>query len=167
VTVVIDEDRAAEVRSLVTMMDQVLAAVVRTYQSAGVALPERRYWCMDTPVVDCEQLTVNFIQAYIGPPGDEASTPQPCDAAKTAVLQVQVHRCVPTVSSKGRQPEPRAIVDASTTLAIDAYLLLDSAKEYETWDPFGPGLGVIATVEATAVQGGYQGIVLNLTSAIP
>jgi hypothetical protein len=167
VTVFVDEDRASEVRSIVTMMEQVLSAVEHTYQAAGVALPGRRYWLMGDPVVDCEQLTVGFTQAYIGPPGDEASIPQRCDAVKTAVLAVQVWRCVPVANGKGKQPDAQAIMDASRALAIDAYLLLDSAREYEVWDPIGPGLGVIATVETIPAQGGYEGTVLNLTTAIP
>lgn len=167
-TVVVDEARAAEARSLVTLMTRVLDSVVNIYASTGVALPDRRYWLLGTPVVDCEQVTVSFIQGYVGPPGDEASLPQHCDAPRTAVLQVQVHRCVPVANAKGRAPTPKAISDASEALAIDLFLLLESAASLESWDMGGgPGLGVIATVEATEPQGGFQGAVLNLTTAIP
>lgn len=165
--IVVDEDRALEARSLVRLMEGVLDGVVRTYQTSGVSLPERRYWTLSPPAVDCEQLVVTFIQAYIGPPGDEASVPQRCDAVKTAVLQVQVHRCVPVASAKGKAPTPMSIIQASEQLAMDAYLLLDSANGLEQWDTIGPGLGVISTVEVTEPQGGYQGVILNLTLAIP
>lgn len=165
--VVLNEDRVQEVHALALLMQDVLRAVESTYASANVPLPERRYWLMEAPAVDCEQVTVSFIQAYIGPPGDQASLPQPCDAIKTAVLQIQVHRCIPTANAKGKTPSPEAIIVASERLAIDAYLLLDSASALEMWDPIGPGLGVIATVEVTEPQGGFQGVILNLTLAIP
>lgn len=164
---VVDETRALEVQAIAQLLDSILTAIENTYQSAGVPLPERRYWLMGEPVVDCEQVTVGFIQAYIGPPGDEASTPQRCDAVKTAVLQVQVWRCVPVAGPKGRQPTAQTIQMASVALAVDAYLLLDSARELEQWDLVGPGLGVIATVETIAPSGGYEGVMLNLTTAIP
>jgi hypothetical protein len=171
VTVTVDEQRASDARSIVRLMDGVLKKVEDTFISAGVSLPERRYWVLGTPVVDCEQLTVSFIQAYIGPPGDEASLPQRCDAPKTAVLQVQVQRCVPTaITRNGRTTPPKAeqMQSASEALAIDLFLLLDASAEFDVWDQFGgPGLGVIATVEATEAQGGFQGAVLNLTLAIP
>ena len=166
-TVLVDEERASEVRSLSALLGNVLTAVESTYLNAGVDLPERRYWLMGEPVVDCEQLTVGFIQAFLGPPGDEASAPQRCDAIKSAVLQVQVWRCVPTTGPKGKQPTAFAIQSAAMPLALDAYLLLDSARELEQWDVMGPGLGVIATVEVIPTQGGYEGIMLNLTTAIP
>jgi hypothetical protein len=108
VTVFVDEQRASEARALSQLMTDVLTAIENTYLSAGVSLPDRRYWLMGEPVVDCEQLTVGFIQAYIGPPGDEASTPQNCDAVKTAVLQVQVWRCVPVAGPKGKQRRSRS-----------------------------------------------------------
>jgi hypothetical protein len=168
VTVFVDEQRASEARALSQLMTDVLTAIENTYLSAGVSLPDRRYWLMGEPVVDCEQLTVGFIQACIGPPGDEASTPQNCDAVKTAVLQVQVWRCVPVAGPKGKQPMASAIQSAATPLAIDAYLLLDSSRSMEMWDPMGgPGMGVIATVETIPAQGGYEGVTLNLTLAIP
>lgn len=167
-SVIVDEDQTAISRSIITLLQGVLDAVVSTYASAGIDLPDRRYWLLSEPVVDCEQVTVSLMQAYVGPPGDEASLPQRCDAVKTAVMQIQVHRCVPTTSARGKSPTAAAIQGASEALAIDAFLLLDSANALEMWDiSNGPGLGVIATVEVLQPQGGYQAVLLNLTTAIP
>jgi hypothetical protein len=44
---------------------------------------------------------------------------------------------------------------------------LDSAAQLDTWEPSGFGMGVIATVEVQAPEGGFQTVVLTLTAAIP
>lgn len=164
---VVDPGRQEEIRSIVRLLDGVLDAVVNTYAQAGVSLPERRYWTIEQPSVDCEQLVVSFVQAYIGPPGDEANTPQNCNAVKTAVLNVQVSRCIPVSNAKGRAPSGSAITAGAEPLMIDAYLLLDSASQLEQWDLNGPGLGIISTIEVAPPQGGFQGVTLQLTTAIP
>jgi hypothetical protein len=150
------------------MLDEILSRVQAGYAQAGVDLPDRKYWTLSAPAVDCEQLVVSFVQAYIGPPGDEAATPQRCQSPRSAAIDIQVVRCVPTVGTRGTMPAPAAIQASSEQLAIDAWLLLDIAAELDTWDSLGgPGLGVIATVDANQAQGGYQGVTLHLTSAIP
>lgn len=163
-----DEDYP-EVESLARMMDAVLEAVVNVYDQAGVDLPERRYWTLGETVADCEQLTLFVNQIYVGPPGDEAGAPQRCDGPRSANINVQVLRCIPTVSARGtRAPTAEQIQEGSRPLAHDMYLLLDSAAQLERWDPYaGPGLGVIATVDATPPQGGYQAVNMTLTMAIP
>ncbi len=161
-----------DARSIVTMMDKILERVQTGFAEAGVELPERRYWTLGLPAADCEQLVVSFNQAYIGPPGDEASEPQRCDAPRTAQIDIQVLRCIPTpTGSRGRAPTASAIQGASEAQAIDAWVLLDIACTLDTWDDPsgfpGPGFGVIATVDAGEAQGGFQGPVLHLTVAIP
>lgn len=164
----LDPDRALEVRSLVNMLDEILKRVGAAFDQAGVPLPERRYWTLSQPAADCEQVTVSFVQAYLGPPGDEAMRPQNCNSPRSAAVDVQIVRCIPTVGSRGRAPEPKAIQSASEQLAVDAYLLLDIAADLDTWDPVGaPGIGVIATLDANEPQGGFQGVTLHLTAAIP
>lgn len=165
--VVVDEETAAQARSLVDLCPRILADIETAYGRAGVELPARRYWLMGSPVVDCEQLTLSVVQLYLGPPGDEAATPQRCDAPRTVVLQVQVHRCAPVASKTGRPPTPEAIAAAAASLSTDALLLLDAAAGLDQWDPLGPGLGVIATVEVIDQQGDFHGVALNLTLAIP
>jgi hypothetical protein len=167
VTVTAAPSRLEDVQSLARMLQGVLDAVVTAYEAVPMELPERRYWTLQQPAADCEQLVVSFIQAYIGPPGDEASTPQRCYSPRTAVLQVQVIRCIPTVGPKGKSPTAEQIQGGSEQLAMDTWLLLDIAADLEQWDPVGPGLGVIATVAAEAPQGGYQAVTLSVSMAIP
>lgn len=166
-TVTLDPQRAAEVRSLNDLLDGIVERVVAGYEQAGVDLPARRYWTLQIPVADCEQMVVSFIQAYIGPVGDEAASPQRCESPRTAVCDVQVIRCVPGLQARGRAPTSEQIENASRALAIDAWLLLDLSASMDQWDVAGPGMGVIATVDAQEPAGGFQSITLHLTLAIP
>lgn len=164
----LDPERAVEIRSLVTLLDGVLERVVAGFEQSGVKLPERRYWTLSQPAADCEQLVVSFIQAYYGPPGDEASSPQRCDGPRSAAVDIQLIRCIPTVGARGRAPSAAQIQESSEQLAIDAWLLLDIAGSLDMWDaPLPGGLGVIATVDAGEPQGGFQSVTLHLTTAIP
>lgn len=159
----------AGVFSIYSMMETIMERIVAGYENLGVSLPDRRYLGLATPAVDCEQLVVVFRQAYYGPPGDEASEPQRCDGIRTAVIEVQLWRCIP-VPKGGRQTAPSAttLQEGLKPLLGDAWLLLDLAPDTESWNGAGPGgIGVIATVEATEAQGAYQGVVLTLTMAIP
>lgn len=156
-----------DVKNLALMMDELLARVITLGETYDMALPERRYWTMAAPVDDCEQVVVSFAQMYIGPPGDEATQPQRCSSPRTAVVQVSVTRCVPTVTARGGAPDPSMIQAAAETIAYDAYFLLEVSRELDTWSDVFPGLGVIATVEVSDAQGGLQTTVMSLTSAIP
>lgn len=149
--------------SLVNLMDFILEKVVEGFTDAGVDLPDRRFWKVGSPVHDCEQLCVFFNQAYVGPPGDEASDPQRCESPRTAQIGIQLARKVPTITStRGTLPKAESIQEASKQQAIDAWVLLDISCTLDSW-----GLGVIATVDAGEAQGGFQGPTLNLTVAIP
>lgn len=163
-----------EALNVVRMLDTILERVVAGFEEYGVELPERRYWTTGTPAADCEQLTVTLNQIYIGPPGDEASEPQKCHSPRTAQIDVQILRCIPSPQGpRARSISPEAIQAASTQQAIDAWVLLDLACELDTWDVpsptsgVGPGLGVIATVDMGQAEGAFQGPVMRLTVAIP
>lgn len=164
----VDEETAYNARSLVRMLDGTLTRVVGVFEQAGITLPTRRYWSLGQPAWDCEQVVVSLVQAYIGPPGDEASTPQRCDGVKSAAISVQVVRCIPTVGpSRGKPPTDLQLQEAAEQLAIDAYVLLDAAADLDQWAPGYPSLGVIATVDMNDAMGGFQAVTLNVTSAIP
>lgn len=166
-TITVDPGRTAEVRSLSDLLDGIVERVIAGYEAAGVSLPDRRYWTMQTPAADCEQMVVSFIQAYIGPVGDEAATPQRCESPRSAVCDVQVSRCAPGLQARGRAPTPEQIQTAAVALAIDAWLLLDISGTFDQWDYAGPGMGVIATVDVGEPAGGYQAVTLHCTLAIP
>jgi hypothetical protein len=149
------------------MMDGILERVETVFQSYNVELPQRRYWAIGQPAIDCEQLVVSFLQMYLGAPGDEATSPQRCNVPRSAVVTISIARAVPIVSAGGRPPTPEKIQQSSATSAIDAWVLMDAVKLFDMWDGSGFGLGVIATVEITPPEGGFQSVTMNLTLAVP
>jgi hypothetical protein len=149
------------------MMYGILERVETVFQSYNVELPARRYWSIGQPAIDCEQLVVSFIQMYLGAPGDEATSPQRCNVPRSAVVTISIARAVPIVSAGGRPPTPEKIQQSSATSAIDAWVLMDAVKLFDMWDGSGYGLGVIATVEITPPEGGFQSVTMNLTLAVP
>ena len=149
------------------MMYGILERVETVFQSYNVELPARRYWSIGQPAIDCEQLVVSFIQMYLGAPGDEATSPQRCHVPRSAVVTISIARAVPIVSAGGRPPTPEKIQQSSATSAIDAWVLMDAVKLFDMWDGSGYGLGVIATVDITPPEGGFQTVNMNLTLAVP
>jgi hypothetical protein len=156
-----------DAKNLATLMQNVLNAVIDTYTSYTMPLPGRRYWTLGTPSVDCEQVVVSMLQMYIGSPGDEATSPRRCNDPRSVTLIVQVSREVPTVGTNGRAPSGDAIQDGSEISAYDAWILLDSARLLDQWDPANFGLGVIATVETSSPEGGFQTVSMTITMAVP
>lgn len=158
---------SAEANAIDTFMQELLDRVVNIYGSYNMPVPERRYWTMADPAVDCEQLVVSFIQAYIGAPGDEVTEPRRCNDPRSATVHVSVSRKVPTAGPQGQAPSADIIQQASRVQAYDAWILLHSAADLDTWATSGGfGLGVIATVETSEPEGGFQTTVLTMTSAI-
>jgi len=157
-----------DAKALANHLSEVLDRVVNIYDSYSMPIPSRRYWTMGTPVVDCEQLVVSFVQMYVGSPGDEATMPRRCNDPSSATVQISVSRKVPVVGSNGRPPSAEDIQLYSQLQAYDAWVLLHSAREIDSWETAGGfGLGVIATVETSEPEGGFQTTVLTLTSAVP
>jgi hypothetical protein len=149
------------------MMDGVLERVETIFQSYNVELPQRRYWSIGQPAIDCEQVVVSFMQMYLGAPGDEATAPQRCHVPRSAVLTISIARAVQIVGQNGRPPSQEKIQQSSAVSTIDAWVLMDAVKLFDMWDNTGYGLGVIATVEITPPEGGFQSVIMNLTMAVP
>lgn len=143
-------------------MEYVQAAVVSVFATAGVTLPDRVVFTAGLPVIDCEQVAISVIQAYIGTPGGQTGEPVKCNSPRSVVLQVQIARCVPTISQKGTPPTADAITASTFELTKDAYLLLKAVNEM---DPVGTG--VIADVTMPEPEGGLGGAVLTLTMSVP
>lgn len=161
-----------EVLNLATLMDELLERVVNGFEANGVDLPERRYWMVNQPAADCEQLVISFMQAYVGPVGDEANDPQHCTAPRTAQIDIQILRCAPAPQKNGKPPTPEKLQESARRRVIDAYTLLEIASSLDTWDEamgpgMGTGMGVIATVDGNEVDGDFQGVTLHLTTVIP
>ena len=149
------------------MLDEVLQRVESVYTSYNVPIPSRRYWTMGQPTIDCEQLAISFIQMYLGTPGDQASTPQKCHMPKTAVVVISVAREVPVVGVNGRPPTAEKIEEGSYLSAIDAWILMEAMKVLDPWDDFSVGMGVIATVEAPTIEGGFSVVNMQLSLVVP
>jgi len=148
------------------LMASVLQTTIDIYGSAQMPLPAKQFWTMGQPAQDCEQVTVSFVQAYLGTPGDEASTPQRCSTTRTAVLAVSIARCIP-IGVNGKPVSAEKMMEFSEFQAIDAWLLIDNLQQYNTWGDLSQGPGVIATVDVPEPQGGMQAVNLTLTIAIP
>ncbi len=158
---------SSSAKNLAVFLDAVLTQVVTSYASYTMPLPLRRYYTLGQPVVDCEQAVVSFVQMYVGAPGDEATQPRRCSDPRSATINVSVSRAVPIVGQNGRPPSAETIESSSEIAAYDAWILLDSASQLDTWESSGFGLGVIATVEVQAPEGGFQTVTLTLTAAVP
>jgi hypothetical protein len=165
ITSIADVDESA--LNLVQLMGGVLERAVAAFESYNVPVPNRRYWTMGQPIIDCEQLAVGFIQMYLGPPGDEASRPQRCNSPRSAVLQVSIARSIPVVSNHGKAPTPEKIQEGAEISAVDAWTLMQMAADLDGWDDGGFGLGVISTVEAPVAEGGLQVVNMQITLGVP
>jgi|AACY02.14.fsa_nt_gi hypothetical protein len=149
------------------MMEGVLERVQNIFQSYNVELPVRRYWMMSEPAVDCEQLVVYFQQMYLGAPGAEVGEPQRCHVPRSATIGISISRETPVVSQNGRPPSPDRIAQASEVMAIDSWVLMESINQLDQWDETGYGVGVVATLDVTPPEGGFQTTTMLVTMAVP
>lgn len=157
-----------EARNLAIFLQDVLDRVVSVYGEYSMPLPGRRYFTFSTPVVDCEQLCVSFIQMYLGAPGDEATEPRRGQDPRSASLSIQVARAAPVAQQNGSPPSSDSIQAAAEVSALDAWVLMESINKFDSWAQEGPfGLGVIATIDADPPEGGFQVTRLTITMAVP
>lgn len=152
----------ADADRLAVLLQFVHASVEDELVRMGRPLPERRYIGYGASAVDCEQLVTIAVQVYVGAPGDEAQRPQRCDGIWSAVLGVELWRCIPTVSNRGMPPTAVAMSESNLNLARDMMAMLSSARAADSWGP-----GVMADVAPLEPQGGFAGVRLNLIIALP
>lgn len=158
---------AEEATNLRDMLQGVLERVESVFQSHNINLPNRRYWTMGQPAIDCEQLVVSFLQMYLGTPGAQVGDPQRCHVPRSATLNISISRQMPVVGPSGKAPSPEKIQHASETLAYDSWVLMESINLLDQWDDTGFGVGVIATLETDTAEGGYQTTTMTITMAVP
>jgi len=151
-------------KNILNMAPQLLEAVVGIFAQANVPLPQRQYWMTGRPAEDCEQVVVSLLQVYLGTPGDQATTPRQCSDPRSAVYNISITREVPVSQQNGNPPTPASLQAASEWAAVDAWLLIDNLKSF---DSAFSGKGIIATVLVDDPQGGVQSTNLNLTVVIP
>lgn len=149
------------------MMNGILERVEAVFQSYNVELPQRRYWTVGQPAIDCEQLVVYFQQLYLGPPGAQVGEPQRCHVPRSATVTISIARATPIVNQNGRPPSPEKIKASAEVLAIDAWVLMESINQLDQWDETGYGVGVIATLEVNPPEGGFQTTDMIITMAVP
>ena len=157
----------SEALRLKNMLDGVLERVQSVYQSYNVSLPNRQYWMIGEPALDCEQVVVAFDQLYLGTPGDEIAQPNRCNVPRTATFRILVSREVAIVGVNGRPPSGDKIQQTSVLPTIDAWVLMETVREFDMWDETGYGLGVVATLQIQGPDGGFQTVGLQLTMAVP
>lgn len=148
-------------------LQHILDTIVASYTSAGIDIPERQFTAVgdvaSSIANDCEQVTVNFIQAYVGLPGQPDVVPRGCPLPMSADFVAQVTRCVPggVVSRTGSRAPAVAAIEASTLIqAVDAQILLQSV------DAMSSIQGKSATVAPSGVDGKYQSMMLNLSISL-
>jgi hypothetical protein len=159
-----------DAKHLAAFLQSVLDKVITVYDSYNMPLPERRYYTFGAPAIDCEQVAVSFLQMYIGTPGDEANEPRRCNDPRSATLLISVSRAVPITQANGNPPKPADIQAAREVSAWDAWILMESNKEFDSSYAglqAGLGLGVIATVDVDPPEGGFQTTRMTLTIAVP
>lgn len=149
------------------MMQGVLGRVQSVFQSYNVELPQRQYWAMGMPAIDCEQLVVFFQQMYLGAPGAQVGEPQRCHVPRSATITISLSRSTPIVGQNGRPPAPEKIEASAEIMAIDAWVLMEAINLLDQWDDAGYGIGVVATLDVTQPEGGFQTTNLIVTMAVP
>lgn len=154
--------------NLKNMMDGIVGRVEKAFAAHNVELPNRRYWTMGQPAIDCDQLVVYFVEAFLGTPGDELGQPQRYNAPRSATVGISIAREVPTVGVNGRAPSAEKIQQYSARSAIDAWVLLESARSLDMWDETGGyGPGVVINLDVSPPEGGFQLVNMSLTMTIP
>jgi hypothetical protein len=159
-TLLPDIDSESNEFTLVRAMDDALDAVVGVYETAGVALPQRKYWTLSNTAADSEQLTISLIQAYHGVPNEQIPGPTRCDGPRTFTMYIQILRCIPVLDDDALAPTGAQIQQASARQAVDMWLLLDAVPDITGGAP------AVATVDAGAAQGGFQGVTLTVTQQV-
>ena len=163
----ISQDTLEDFGDVQKTLQHIIDVIEARYASAGVPLPSRAYTAVgdvgSSIALDCEQFTVNFVQAYLGLPGQPDLQPKGCLRVMSGDFVVQVTRCIPTPTTTSRGVKPPAVekIEASTVVqAVDAQILLESAYELSSLE------GVSATVAASGVSGEYQSMMLNVSVSL-
>jgi hypothetical protein len=158
-----DYDIDEEAFSLRDAMDFILAGLEALYLSSGVPLPTRRYWIVGDAAQDCEQVTVSFLQMYLGIPGDDASVPQKCNAPLSIVVNISISREVKGMDQRGNAPAPEVLQGDAEWAALDAWVIMTGLKDLAPSSIIDPNPAVIATATAPETQGNIMTTQVQLT----
>lgn len=167
--ITIPEAARAEYGDAFDTLKYIQETVETIYAQAEVDLPDRRFVAAgdvaSSIANDCEQVTVNLAQIYLGAPGEPAAVPPHCNLVMFGDFVVQVTRCVPgpTTTRAGasvRPPKVSAIEEQTLVQAVDMQLLLEAAYSMTNIQ------GVVASVTLSGVQGNMQSVILSLSISL-
>lgn len=149
-------------------LNRILETVETYFEQAGVPLPTRRFVAVGdvaSNVWDCEQLSVNLVNMYLGTPGTPSVQPRGCELAMSGDFVVQLVRCVPTpkVAAAGRTVKSIPVADLLSIAeveAIDCQLLLEAS-----WG-VSSAQGVVSSIAPTGVEGSYQAVAMTMSVSL-
>lgn len=152
------------------LAQHILDTINGTFAEAGVTLPAVQMIVLGgqgTNAQLCEQLSVSAEQMYSGIPGNQAQDPVRCDAPKTVSYGVELVRCAPTGTVRGRSTPLPAAEDAAqqSTVALERMLDMDLLMTAGmnacagTWFETG-----IVEVSAGPPSGGFQALVMSIST---
>ena len=148
-------------RPIASAATRLLQVIEATFEANDTELPKRRYVSTGAVAVDTDQLTVMFGGIYVGPPGNELTTPYRGDQPRSLSLNVELWRRMPALGASGTAPSPEAISAASEVLMHDSWLLLEAAYQFDLL-----GVGVIANAGVNEPQGEYGGVSMTVESQV-
>lgn len=162
------EPAVEDVDQLAQLASAVLTQAADLLAAAEFTLPDRQYVATGrvTTFPGCETLAVVVNRVHLGTPGNEQRVPPGCYQPTTAVMQVVLHRCVPTVDEAGA-PSSSAIGDAGQSLLEQGWVLLRGFQAVLGNRP-RPGalVGVAGPLEAIRPEGGVGGWQLTVTAQL-
>jgi len=156
---------AADENVLYKLLSDILDAVVRTFDDAGIDLPNRRYVSLGAVAADCEQLTVQLDQLYKGTPGGDPGEIQRCNGPRTVACTVQLFRKTAALGSYDSEFPPVPALDSSAQTHLrDIWVMMDASDEIA-----GTGLqgGIISEASAQEAAGEMVGINMTIAIAVP
>lgn len=144
------------------LLNRLLQAIVDIFADNDVSLPDRQYIHCGAVAQDCEQVTVQLMQVFLGSPGTPPGSPVRCDSARSAVIRINILRKAPALGTRGQIPTADDLSAAATQYARDMWLLFDVPARVNDLNG-----SVIADADPIEPAGGFSGSGLNLTVAIP
>jgi hypothetical protein len=143
-------------------MDKIIAV----FGTAGVPLPDRKFFTVGQPVHDCEELVVVFESVRKGLPGGGDDEAMNCDMPSTATFSAHLVRCFPVPQAPPNPPAPQVLTANADGLMQDAWLLLGAADELNR-DPLTGMGGMIYSVSTGEPSGGLVAVILQIEAMVP
>jgi len=145
--------------------DALMDKVIAVFGTAGIMLPDRKFFTVGQPVHDCEELVVVFESVRKGLPGGEGD-PTNCDMPSTATFSIHLVRCFPVPQNSPNPPPASTLTKNADGLMQDAWLLLGAIDELNR-DPYTGLGGMVYSVSVGEPQGGLVAVVAQVEAMVP